>query len=235
MNAKLLRQVSWIGDRYVVGKTRGIILRFGGLGSQGMQNDQNSHAELTWAAAGGLIVTPYHNPWAWMNDATVNFVDEVVDATIAALRLPKNIPIISTGGSMGGHGALAYSFKSRQRITACYALCPVCDLVFHYSERADLPRTMHSAFGSYGEIRTKLIASSPLHQVARLPDIPYLFIHGKKDGSVSKKAHSDKLVKALRQKGRHVQYVEAKEMAHCGPVFWPEINAINTFIRQALG
>jgi len=235
MNTKLLRQVSWVGDRYVVGKTRGIILRFAGLNATWVRDQQDSYGELTWAAAGGLVVAPYHNPWAWMNDETVNFVDDVVDTIISSLRLPKNIPIISTGGSMGGHGALAYSFKSRHRIAACYAHCPVCDLLFHYSERTDLPRTMHSAFGSYGDIRTRLIANSPLHQIARMPDIPYLFIHGKKDKAVSKKDHSDKLVKAMRKKGRRVQYIEATEMAHCAPTYWPEINAINTFIRQALG
>ncbi len=82
--------------------------------------------------------------------------------------------------------------KSRHRVAACMALWPVCDLLFHYAERVDLPRTMHHAFGSYEDIATPLREHSPLYQVTAMPDIPYLLIHGDKDQAVQKAAHSDR-------------------------------------------
>ena len=120
--------------------------------------------------------------------------------------------------SMGGHAALTYAFTSRQKITAVQANCPVCDLPFHYTERVDLPRTMHHAFGSTGDISTTLRAKSPLHQVAKLPDVPYQIIHGGKDTAVGKVQHSDPLVAAMRGRGLRVEYLEEPEMRHCGPL-----------------
>ena len=118
---------------------------------------------------------------------------------------------------MGGHGALLYAIKSRHRVAACMAVCPVCDLPFHYTERPDLPRTMHHAFGSYGDIGQLLIEHSPLHQAELLPRIPYFLIHGELDLRVKKVAHSDLMVAAMRRRGLEVDYVVCPKMYHCVP------------------
>jgi len=141
-------------------------------------------------------------------------VDELVAALTAQMDLPTDLPVISTGGSMGGHGTLLFTLLTRRPVVACSALFPVCDLLYHYGERPDLPKTMHAAFGDYGDITAKLIERSPLHQVTRMPDVPYLFIHGEKDTAVAKAHHSDRMVVALRALGRNV---EDPEMGHGGP------------------
>lgn len=53
--------------------------------------------------AGGLVVTPYQDPWGWMNAATRAFTDELVSGIFARFGSAENISVIATGGSMGGH------------------------------------------------------------------------------------------------------------------------------------
>ena len=70
----------------------------------------------------------------------------MLDTTVKSI-LPQfeNIPVVSTGGSMGGQSALVYCAYSKRTPVACVANCPVCDTVFHFTERPDLPRTLYSA------------------------------------------------------------------------------------------
>lgn len=216
MKQELIKKVAWVGDEIVAPPIKGIVLKFSGLGSSDLKW-QAEDDDLAWAAHGGLVVVPYHNPWAWMNQDTVDFVDELIDATRQAYHLDEQAPIIATGGSMGGHGALAYTLFSRHKIARCAANCPVADLAYHYGERVDLPRTMHSAFGSYGDITDTLNARSPVHQADKMPPIDYLIIHGVQDEAVAKAHHSDILVEKMRTAGKNVEYLEV-EMGHCGPM-----------------
>ena len=61
---------------------------------------------IYWAEREVLYVIPYNNPWAWMNQQTVDFIDEILDVIFEKYGLPKHTPIVSTGRSMGGLGAL---------------------------------------------------------------------------------------------------------------------------------
>ena len=135
---------------------------------------------------------------------------------------------------MGGHAALLYSMKSRHRVAACMALWPVCDLPFHYTERPDLPRTMHHAFGSYEDVSAKLEQHSPLHQVKDMPDIPYLIVHGDKDTSVKKAAHSDPMVAAMRQRQLRLEYVECPNLGHGNPMDYATFCKILGFVLSHL-
>ena len=95
----------------------------------------------------------------------------------------------------------------------------MCDLKFHFSERRDLPATIRNAFLGYGDDMEALFAEhSPASQVEKMPDIPYLIIHGVKDTGVSKANHSDKLVAQMRKRKMKVEYIELPEMGHCGPL-----------------
>jgi alpha-beta hydrolase superfamily lysophospholipase len=229
----LLDKFAWINIDYVKQPIAGVVLRFPGLGSVGVKSDPDFF-ELEWGQSGALTVSPYQDPWGWMNPAVVHFIDDLVDATRLRHNLGTEVPLLSTGGSMGGHAALLYSMKSRHRVSACLALWPVCDLPFHYSERFDLPRTMHHAFGSYGDIAAELEAHSPLHQVASMPDIPYLLIHGEMDQAVKKSAHSDPMVKAMQQRGLTVEYVERPRLGHGGPMDYETQHKILGFVAANL-
>jgi pimeloyl-ACP methyl ester carboxylesterase len=233
MEDALLDRVAWIGSPYLREPIRGIVLDFRGLGDGSMKGGASA-SELEWGDAGALVVTPYHDPWAWMNPATRAFVDELVDGLFARHDLDERTPILSTGGSMGGQQALIYARYARRPVAACAVNCPVCDLEYHYGERPDLPRTMHAAFGSYGDITEALQAHSPVHQANEMPDIPYLILHGGADKAVAKSMHSDKLVEALRSRGVSVEYRVREEMGHCGPLDWPLLRRWTDFVLEHL-
>jgi alpha-beta hydrolase superfamily lysophospholipase len=228
-----VHKFAWIGADFLSGEVSGIVLRFPGLGNATIKTEADL-AELEWGHRGALVVIPYHDPWGWMNPRVVSFMDELIDGIRARHALGGEVPLISTGGSMGGHAALLYSIRSRHKVAACLANCPVCDLPFHYSERVDLPRTMHHAFGSYGDITEALRANSPLHQVDQLPDIPYLLLHGALDPAVNKQAHSDPMVAAMRRRHLRVEYIECPLMLHCGPLDYETSRRISDFIMGNL-
>ena len=235
MNEAQLGRFAWTNEDFLGGAIRGVILEFPGLGSMGMKGEGPDAQELEWGQAGGLTVAAFQDPWGWMNPQTVAFTDEVVDAVFARHALAPETPVIAIGGSMGGYEALVYSLKGRHPVAAVAANCPVCDLPFHYTERPDLPRTLHHAFGSYGDISEALAAHSPLHQADRLLDVPYLIVHGDEDTAVGKAAHSDKLVEKMRGRGLNVDYREQPGMGHCGPFDWPLSRRWIDFVQEHLG
>ena len=207
-------EVAWISGEFVRKPITGVILAFHGLGTTELKKAANFD-ELEWAAAGGLVVYPYCGPWSWMNRETRVFADDLVTAVFREYRLPADTPLIVCGGSMGGCAALLYSRYSKHRIAACYAFAAVCDVKYSFSERPDVPRTIHCAFRGYPEdLEALFVEHSPLSQVGAMPDIPYLMVHGDKDEAVNKAAHSDKMVAALRGHGRKVEYIEVPGMGH---------------------
>jgi dipeptidyl aminopeptidase/acylaminoacyl peptidase len=219
MDKESIKQVSWIGEDWVCGAVRGVVLSFHGLG--GGHKFEPSTVELEWARAGALVVYPYCGPWSWMNRQVRQFVDQLVDDVYELYGLASDLPLISTGGSMGGLGSLLYTRYAKRPIAACLAFCPVCDLRYHFNERPDLPATIRCAFMGYKEdLPTLLAEHSPICQVAAMPDIPYLFIHGDKDNAVAKAHHSDPMVAAMRARKMNVRYLEVPGMGHgnCMPM-----------------
>ena len=162
-------------------------------------------------------------------------VDELVDSVYATWGLNRSTPLIATGGSMGGCSSLLYTRYAKRPVAACMAMCPVCDVKFHFSERPDLPMSMRQAFRSYGEdLHAAFEEQSPLSQVAKMPDIPYLIIHGAKDKAVSKVHHSDPMVARMRQRHMNVEYIEVPVMQHCSPVPLPVLHRQIEFVASHL-
>lgn len=200
-----------------------ICLNFHGLGAPGMRDCDDWFDDLM-TARGVLCVTPYYGPWSWMNFTAVKMVDDIVDAAFARFNLPETTPVLSYGGSMGGLSALIYTLYAKRTPVACACNCPVCDLVYHSTERPDLPRTMIDAFGSYQcGVDRAIELHSPLHRVADMPRIPYCILHGSADLAVNKAMHSDRLVAAMREAGHDVTYLEAEGMGHCDIGAFPEM------------
>ncbi len=234
MKNKIIKETAWIGDKYVKGKIKAIVLNFHGLGGGLKQNP--SQEELAWAEKGGLVVFPYYGPWSWMNREARAFVDELIESIIVEYKLKKDIPIISTGGSMGGYSSLLFTRYSKHKIKACYANCPVCDLKYHFSERPDLPATIHAAFRGYREGMEELfVEHSPVKQIENMPDIPYMIIHGGKDPAVNQKAHSDKMVKLMKKRRMRIEYIQIPEMGHCAPIPQKEWERAVSFVIKHFG
>ncbi len=226
---------AWIADEHVRGEISGVVVVFHGLG-WAAQREELFEEEKPWATAGALVVFPYYGPWSWMNREARAMVDVLIGQVYEEYGLDHaRHPLILAGGSMGGASALLYARYSPHPLTACYANCPVCDLPFHFTERADLPRTMYHAFGSYGEELPPLLEEhSPLHQADHLPDLDYLIVHGEADPAVNKAAHSDPLVAKMRARGLRVNYQQIPGMGHCGPLPEATVAIINNHILRAL-
>ena len=210
-----IRDFAYVNEKLCRKPIRGIVLSFFGLGSCCIYNDDIPEGEL-YGKEGLLYVAPYTNPWSWMNAAAVAYADEVVDVLIEKYSLPGDIPVVSTGGSMGGQSAFVYSLFSKRTPVACVTDCPVCDAVFHYTERNDLPRTFYSAlWNEPGPIEEALKNISPLHLINRLPRIPYFIFYGTADSLVSPEAHVKKFAALMCKNGHDITVCCDEGSEHC--------------------
>jgi dipeptidyl aminopeptidase/acylaminoacyl peptidase len=214
INYTNLSQFAYSNDKLCEQPIRGIVLSFSGLGWQEMYSEDSKTGKY-YAKHGIIYIVPYNNPWAWMNQQAVSLTDEIVDVIISFYNLSHDIPIVSTGGSMGGQSALAYMIYAKRTPITCVVNCPVCDMIFHYTERNDLPRTLYSAFYYYeGSLEEALKSVSPIHQVVNMPDASYYIFHCEKDEAVRKDKHSDILVNEL-SKNHFVTYHVIPDRGHC--------------------
>lgn len=210
-----IRRFAYSNAHLLKDAPRGIVVSFFGLGQNRML-DADPEEGIFFAERGILYLYPYNAPWCWMDREAVLYTDEVIDAMITGLSLPEDIPVVLTGGSMGGLSALVYARRAARTPVACAVVCPVCDLPYHYTEREDLPRTLyHAFFFEEGEIGEVLKTASPLHLVPEMPDISYTVFHCCNDKAVNKEKHSDRFVAAMRAAGRRVTYIEVPGRGHC--------------------
>ncbi|MBQ8356899.1 MAG: prolyl oligopeptidase family serine peptidase [Clostridia bacterium] len=210
-----LKQFAYVNHAICRKPIRGIVISFFGLGNTKIMSAETS-AGVSFGERGILYVHPYNDPWNWMNRQSVACTDEIIDVLIDAYALPEDIPVVSTGGSMGGLCSLVYARYAKRTPVACVANCPVCDLPYHLTEREDLPRTLYSAFWhEEGELADVLKTASPLHLAADMPDIDYYIFHCTADKAVNKEKHSDKFVSAMKTAGRNVIYHTVEGCGHC--------------------
>lgn len=234
MDEKKLREVAWVGDAYVRKPIRGIILRFHGLGDPGVKSIPN-YPELEWSDAGGLCVMPYLGPWHWMNREARALTDEIVEALYTYFKIADDVPLILTGGSLGGQASLLYASYARRPVKACTALNPVTDVKFSFSERPDVARTVYAAFQGYKEdIEALFREHSPLSRVEKMPRIPYQIIHGADDVAVSNKAHSEPMAAAMRRHDLDLEYIPVPGMGHSEPINHEVWRKQIDFVKRAL-
>lgn len=216
MTYENIRNFAYTNDKLIKGDIRGIVLQFYGLNNTRMFPADPDEA-FEYAEKGVLYVVPYANPWHWMNAQAVRYTDEIIAVLCAHYGLDRDtVKIVSSGGSMGGLSAIVYTAYAAITPTACVANCPVCDLVYHYTERDDLPRTLYSAFFDYdGDLKSALASCSPLHLVPKMPDVPYTIFHCEKDQAVNLEKHSVRFVKAMEEAGKNIRLVRVPYRGHC--------------------
>lgn len=196
-----LRNFTYSNDKICRRPIRGIVINHCWLGWNSMHKDDPADGVM-YGENGILYLCPYSNPWGWMNRQNLAFVDEIVDLVMKEFNLPETTPIVSTGTSMGGLSCIVYTRYAKRTPVACVANCPVCDLVYHFTERPDLPRTLYSAFFDYeGTMDDALRLNSPVHLAAEMPDVPYTLFHGDADGAVDLHRHSERFVEAMKETG----------------------------------
>lgn len=215
INCENLSSFTYVNDGICKKPIRGIIVSFSGLGSTTMRSNDFTEGEF-YAEKGILYVEPYNNPWAWMNNQAVKYTDEIIDVLIEKYDLDENIPIVSTGLSMGGQSALIYTAKSKRIPVACVANCPVCDVVFHFTERKDLPRTLYSSlFNEEGTLEDALKRISPLHLIDKMPKVKYHIFHCNEDMAVNINVHSQKLIEEFDKRQYDFTFDIIEGRGHC--------------------
>lgn len=206
---------AYVNDGICQKPIRGIVISFFGLNNISRYDFDTQEGEL-YAEQGLLYVVPYGNPWAWMNPQMVRYTDEIIDVLIEKHGLSDSIPIVSTGGSMGGQSALVYCVYAKRTPISCVANCPVCDVEHHYSERGDLPRTLYSAlFHAEGDLEDALRSISPMHLIDRMPRIPYHIFHCTADKSVNIHAHSERFVEEMKARDHRITFETVEGRGHC--------------------
>ena len=210
-----LRYFAYCNNQICKKPIKGIAISFSGLGGASMFSEETEDG-IRLAENGILFVVPYQNPWAWQNKQNVSYTDEIIDVLFKKYDLPDNLPIVSTGGSMGGQSALVYMVYAARTPAACVANCPVCDLPYHFTERTDLPRTLYSAFYNYNcTLQEALESASPLHLVDKMPkNSKYYLFHCEEDRSVNKHKHSDRFVEKIK-KEHNITYYAVPDRGHC--------------------
>ena len=230
-----LRSFTYTNDKSIKGEIKGIAVSFFGLGGMAMYNGADILEGDYYAKKGILYVVPYNNPWAWMNLQAVSYTDEILDVLFEHYNLPEYTPIVSTGGSMGGQSALVYMAYAKRTPVACVANCPVCDVVYHFTERVDLPRTLYSALANYeGTLEEGLKAISPLHLIDKLPRAKYHIFHCDTDDAVNIEKHSNTFVKALKGNSFDVTYDIVNGRGHCDLDYDAKVK-YNRYIEEAVG
>lgn len=208
------------------GGIRGIALCFSGFNCTPYYVGQPEPDDMPFYNEHGILfVMPYYNPWSWMTEGTVYYIEEIVSVLRRALDLPASrVPLISTGGSMGGYSAIMFSYFARlERPVAVVANCPVCDLV---AIRHELPETERAFYTTYGSIPGReddiLASRSPVNLVPRMPRVPYYIYHCSADPTVHKATHSDRFVPLMLEHGFELTYHEVPDRGHCDltPEMW---------------
>lgn len=216
VNSENLRSFAYVNDQVCKRPIRGIVLFFEGLGGMPMYQKDTADG-IRYGEKGLLYVYPYNNPWAWMNRQAATYTDEIMDAVFEAFQLPEGTPIVASGHSMGGQSALVYTRYAKRTPAVCVPICPVCDMVYHFTERPDLPRTLYSAlYHEEGTMEDALRAISPLHLAEQLPaGTAYHLILCDADDQVSMEQHGLRFLAAMEKLGRTITADVDKGMAHC--------------------
>ena len=210
------------------GKPRGMVLEFPGLGGGSCLGGQlerkpydGAYAQQL-ADAGLLLVYTFPGPWSWMNRGAVRYCDLVADAALEAFGMADDAPILASGGSMGGLGALIYAADSRHSVRACAAACPCYDALDSCLHGIpEFPRTyVAAAVCEDAPIAETLRRISPRFRIADMPDIPYFIVGDGRDEHFPIDGMT-RYVEDLRASGREVTYRILPDCFHGG--FTPEV------------
>ncbi len=214
INYENLELFAYSNDKLCKKPIKGIIINFMWLNFCRMIEEDSSIAKVC-AERGIIYLTPYVNPWAWMNKQAIEYTDDCVEAICGKYDLPADIPIVTTGKSMGGHQSIVYTAYAKRPPIACAPICPVCDLPYHFTERKDLPKTLYSAFWSYDMTMDEALkTASPLHLTDKFPPVEFCIFHGDSDTDVNLERHSVAFAERMKDKFSVTLHI-LKGLGHC--------------------
>lgn len=228
INSTTLYKHAFTNIELLTGQPRAIVLEFHGLGASKAallrKDGEYEEFELDFAKQNILTVFPYYGFWSWMNDNSAKYVDMIIEAVCKITGItPSSVPIISTGTSMGGLSAILYSKKAAITPKACFASCPVLDLMA-FSAHPDVAhyiRTVYSTLAT-DDIGNAIREHSPYHIVPYLPKIPYFIYYGEQDKAVFPGLHIKKFEKRMHEYNYDITVVNSPESGHIYPYYYPK-------------
>ncbi len=159
---------------------RAIVLEVTGLGGSSClggtsrRTPYETEYAARLAAHGVILAFVFTGPWTYMNRAAVKICDLVVDCLREKWHLRADCPLIMTGGSMGGLGALIYAADTRHTLSAVVSCCPCYDALHYFELSPDRARAMLTSVAGYDmPIIDAIRTISPAHRLAQMPHIPY--------------------------------------------------------------
>lgn len=193
---------------------RAVCVDFHGYTDSTMFSESNEKAKRL-GEKGIAWIFPYYSVWAWMSESSQEFNEQVLDAVYQKLQLPDTVPLIVTGGSMGGLTALCYLLYGKRKAVACAANCPVTDMGVFFRDFDHARRAILSAhILDDRPLETVLEKYSPVKFVDKLPHIPYLLLYGEKDTVITDR-FMPQFVEAMQAAGHDVTHFVQKDMVHC--------------------
>ncbi len=198
------------------GEIKGITLYFTGLGHASQPMNDMVAAPIC-AESGILYILPFYNPWCWMNEKTVKYIDAIIDTAKELYNIKNDVPVGIYGGSMGGHNTFIYLTKSKHKIVAAATLCPCCNMEYEmsYSTNTIFRSYFESAIEDTDNFKAYMHENSPVNMADKLPKIPYLFAVGLKDTVLVPSMHSDLMIARMLENGHDVERIDYPEVAHC--------------------
>jgi len=226
-------------EAYLRLPVKGIIVELPGLGGGSClggsmeRGDYSAEHAREYGQKGIVMAYMFPGPWSWGNAGAVRMTDGVIDALMAKYALPADTPIVISGGSMGGMGALNFAAYTRHALGGVAAACPCVDVLACMHCRADFPRTYISAVAGYDmPLEEALKSISPVELVDRMPDVPYCISSDGADELFPEKQCHD-YVQALRGRGLRVDYLPQPGLTHGG--FLPEVwQAMHAFMEKCI-
>jgi len=167
-----------------------------------------SNRQATELGKQGIVyVFPYYSVWAWYSKSSRIYNEMVLDAVYE--KIGVDVPLVVSGGSMGGMTALMYSIEGKRRPVGCVVNCPVTDMELVYNKLDGVRPAILSAHIEEG---LNLKSFSPYHRINDLPDIKYFALFGGEDSCITKDFYIPFNEKML---GRKYEFYLVPQMPHC--------------------
>ncbi|MBQ1954439.1 MAG: hypothetical protein II350_01740 [Clostridia bacterium] len=227
INSKNLADYAFLNEDCLVKPVRGVCVCFHGYTDDTVFESSPEIAKIL-GEAGIAWVFPYYSVWGWMGRESLEFCDQVLDAVWEKLELCKDVPLVSTGSSMGGMTSLMYCVRGKRKPIACAADCPVTDMWDFFCNNPSARRAILSAYIlEDGELEAFVKTNSPSNNGAQLPRIPYFLLFGGADGWITD-THMPSIVRVMEEYGHKFTLRVEDGMNHCAMGDFPE--AFNSYV-----
>ncbi|MBQ9071436.1 MAG: hypothetical protein IJY23_08870 [Clostridia bacterium] len=181
INRDNLFDYAFLNEDTLVYPVRAVCVCFHGYTDATIYDRSNEEAR-SLGERGIAWVFPYYSVWAWMSKSSQSFCEQVLDAVYDRLGIDEDVPLVVSGGSMGGLTALNYLVYGKRPAIACALNCPVTDMNRIFEDRRDFRRAILSAhIEEDGELSAIMEKYSPVRFADRLPKIPYFLVFGEDD------------------------------------------------------